>query len=136
MPVARIGVSIEPDLLKKLDNIVKEGGYSNRSQALSDLIRTSLSREAWKEATGDLLAAVAVLYDSHSSFATRRILEMQHDFYHDIRSSTHFHISETECLEVLVVSGRASRVRALVKALKSVKGVLHTDVVVMSRISS
>lgn len=136
MPVARIGVSIEPDLLKKLDKIVKKGGYSNRSQALSDLIRSSLAKEAWQEASGEILASIAVLYDSHSSFATRRILEMQHDFYEDIRSSTHFHISETECLEVLVVSGKASSVKTLVMRLKSVKGVLHTDVIPISRKSA
>ncbi len=136
MPVARIGVSIEPDLLKKLDKIVKKGGYSNRSQALSDLIRSSLSKEAWQEASGDMLAAIAVMYDSHSSFATRRILEMQHDFYEDIRSSTHFHISERECLEVLVVSGKASNIKNLVKNMKSVKGVQHTDVIPISRKSA
>ena len=61
---------------------------------------------------------------------------MQHDFYHEIRSSTHFHISETSCLEVLVVSGKVVKIKTLVKALKSVKGVLHSDVIPISRLES
>jgi CopG family nickel-responsive transcriptional regulator len=133
MPVARVGISIEPELLKELDRITRDGGYSNRSQALRDLIRSALSDRAWQSSSGSVLAAVTIFYDSASSFATRRILEMQHDFYKDIRSSTHFHISETRCLEVLVVSGKAARIDSLVKALKSVKGVLHADVILVSR---
>ena len=59
---------------------------------------------------------------------------MQHDFYHDIRSSTHFHISETSCLEVLVVSGKAASVKSLVNALKSIKGVMHADVIPIAKV--
>ena len=133
-PVARIGVSLEPNLLVELDRIVKEGGYSNRSQALRDLIRNALSAQEWQKSTGNVLAAVTIYYDSESSFATRRILEMQHEFYHDIRSSTHFHISETSCLEVLVVSGKAADIKSLVRSLKSVKGVMHADVILISKV--
>ncbi len=82
------------------------------------------------------MAAITIFYDSESSFATRRILEMQHDFYHEIISSTHFHISETRCLEVLVVSGKVVKIKTLIKALKSVKGVLHADVIPISRLKS
>lgn len=135
MPVARIGVSLEPDLLESLDRIASEGGYANRSQALRDLIRGALSSQAWQTAKGQVLAAIAIFYDSESSFATRKILELQHDFYHDIRSSTHFHVSESSCLEVLVASGAAKKIQALVKALKSVKGVMHTDVMLISRLT-
>ena len=133
MPVARVGISLEPELLKDLDRITKDGGYSNRSQALRDLIRSALSERAWQGSSGSVLATVTIFYDSASSFATRKILEMQHESLHEIRSSTHFHISETRCLEVLVVSGKAARIASLVKALKSVKGVLHADVIPISR---
>jgi len=127
-------VSLEPELLKALDRITKEGGFSNRSQALRGLIRGALSTQAWQTAKGHVLAAIAIFYDSESSLATRRILEMQHEFYRDIKSSTHFHISETSCLEVLVVSGAAKEMQTLVKALKSVKGVMHADVILVSQI--
>ena len=134
MPVSRIGVSLEPDLLKELDRITRDGGFANRSQALRDLIRGALSTQAWQTAKGRVLAAITIFYDNESSFATRRILEMQHRFYHDIMSSTHFHISETSCLEVLVVSGAAKEMQSLVKAFKSVKGVMHADVILVSQI--
>lgn len=119
-----------------MDRIVKNGGYSNRSQALRDLIRNALSAQEWQKTKGKVLAVVTIYYDSESSFATRRILEMQHEFYHDIRSSTHFHISETSCLEVLVVSGKAADVKSLVRALKSVKGVMHADVMLISKVTT
>src|SRR5437899_2638442 len=53
MPVARIGVSLEGPLLKAFDRLVRDGGYRSRSEALRNLIRTSLARrkvEAGREA--------------------------------------------------------------------------------------
>src|SRR2546430_9329330 len=44
MPVARIGVSLEGPLLKAFDRLVRDGGYRSRSEALRNLIRTSLAR--------------------------------------------------------------------------------------------
>lgn len=90
--------------------------------------------QSWQTAKGTVLAAIAVFYESESSFATRKILEMQHKFYREIKSSTHFHISETSCLEVIVVSGATKGVQTLVKAFKSVKGVMHADVILISQI--
>jgi len=101
---------------------------------LRDLTRNALSTQEWQMSKGEVLAAMTIYYSSESSFATRRILEMQHRHYSEIRSSTHFHISETSCFEVLVVSGKAEKIKSLVKSLKSVKGILHADVMPISNL--
>ena len=43
--ITRFGVSIEPDLLKKFDKIIKKEGYTNRSEAIRDMIRKNLITE-------------------------------------------------------------------------------------------
>lgn len=130
--VARIGVSLEPELLRELDVIVKERGYANRSQALRDLIRTVLIRKRWESKRSPVLATVTVMYDHRSGGITKRLLEKQHGFYHRIKSSTHVHLSQESCLEVLVAQGKATQLNRLVNELRGIKGVLHAEAVMVS----
>ncbi|MDP6126500.1 MAG: ribbon-helix-helix protein, CopG family, partial [Candidatus Latescibacteria bacterium] len=49
MPEAiRFGVSMDPDLLEKFDTLLEQKGYSNRSEALRDLIREALVEDQWE----------------------------------------------------------------------------------------
>ena len=43
--ITRFGVSIEPDLIKKFDKTIKKEGYTNRSEAIRDLIRKDIISE-------------------------------------------------------------------------------------------
>ena len=40
--VIRTGISFEPKLLKLFDRFIKEKGYTNRSEAINDIIRDRL----------------------------------------------------------------------------------------------
>lgn len=130
--VVRIGVSLEPELLRELDVIVKERGYANRSQALRDLIRTVLIRRRWESKRSPVVATVTVMYDHRSGGITKRLLEKQHEFYHRIKSSTHVHLSQESCLEVLVAQGKGTQLNRLVNELRGIKGVLHAEAVMAS----
>ena len=46
--ITRFGISIEPDLIKKFDTSIKKEGYTNRSEAIRDLIRKDLIAEKTK----------------------------------------------------------------------------------------
>ncbi|MFP4001349.1 MAG: ribbon-helix-helix protein, CopG family, partial [Thermoplasmata archaeon] len=46
----RFGVSVPQNLLEKFDDKLEEKMYSNRSEAIRDLIRDFLVKEKWKEA--------------------------------------------------------------------------------------
>ena len=57
MPI--ISVSLTSDLLRKLDNFMKERGYSSRSEAIRDAIRDSLSEyELSKFESGRVIATI------------------------------------------------------------------------------
>jgi len=49
MSVERVGVSFEPKLLSKFDTLIKKKGYSNRSEAIRDLIRKEILDSEIKE---------------------------------------------------------------------------------------
>jgi CopG family nickel-responsive transcriptional regulator len=54
-----------------------------------------------------------------------RLMGIQHLHHSQISSSMHIHLNTEQCLEVLVVSGKAGDVKRLSDELCSVRGVLH-----------
>ncbi|MBA3071584.1 MAG: ribbon-helix-helix protein, CopG family, partial [Nitrospirae bacterium] len=53
MAIIRFGISLDNALLKRFDSLIKRKGYSNRSEAVRDLIRDSLVMEEWESATAE-----------------------------------------------------------------------------------
>lgn len=129
MAVERIGVSLEGPLLDDFDLLVREKGYPSRSEALRDLIRQAMARQRW-EAGGKVVGTITFVYRHDVGMVTHRILHRQHDFLGTIRATTHIHLNEETCLEVLVVQGEAKQVAKLADRLRTVKGVLFAETAV------
>ncbi|HNR30363.1 MAG TPA: nickel-responsive transcriptional regulator NikR [Candidatus Hydrogenedentes bacterium] len=129
--VARLSFSIEKSLLDRLEKLVKEGRYENRSEFIRDLIRGRLVEQEWehdKEAVG----TITMLYDHHRRGLSEKLTEVQHDFHHDILASTHIHLDHALCAEIVIVRGRASRLKELADLLRRHKGVLHAALSISS----
>jgi len=118
----RFSISLEDDLLEPFDNYVVEHGYSNRSEAVRDLIRKALIKEEWAS-NSEVVGVVTMVYDHHRSQLQERITELQHDFYQLITSTTHIHMDHHNCLEVTIVKGKASQVQELASRLTALRGV-------------
>ncbi len=118
----RFSVSLEEELLAQFDDYITRHGYSNRSEAVRDLIRGKLIGEEWEQ-DSEVVGVVTLVYDHHQAKLQERITEAQHDFYHLITSSTHVHMDHHNCLEVTIVKGQASKVRALAETMIALRGV-------------
>lgn len=122
--LVRFGVSLEGSLLEKFDRLIGRRGYATRSEALRDLIRQELVKKEWEE-DQDVAGAITFVYDHHHRGLSSRLTDIQHDHQEIIISSQHIHLDHHNCLEIVAVRGRASRVQDLANALRSVKGVRH-----------
>ncbi|MBX5495158.1 MAG: nickel-responsive transcriptional regulator NikR [Bryobacteraceae bacterium] len=123
--LARIGVAIDADLLRKFDELITARGYNNRSEAFRDLIRDELVRKAWEGPDTQVVGTVTLVYNHHVRQLSDKLVDMQHGSYENILSTLHVHLDHDNCLEVLVVRGKASNVQRLADALISTKGVKH-----------
>lgn len=123
--LSRIGVSIDADLLDKFDRLIAQRGYTNRSEAFRDLIRDGLVEKAWESPDSHVVGTVTLVYDHHVRLLNEKLTGIQHDFHRSILSTLHVHLDHDNCLEVLVLRGRASEVRKVADALISTKGVKH-----------
>jgi len=121
----RIGVAIDSELLTQFDRLISQRGYTNRSEAFRDLIRDELVEQAWELPESHVVGTVTLVYDHHVRLLSEKLTELQHHHHRSILSTLHVHLDHDNCLEVLVVRGRAGEVRQIADALISTKGVKH-----------
>jgi CopG family nickel-responsive transcriptional regulator len=94
----RFGISIDERLLNRFDALIDEKGYSNRSEAIRDLIRNALVEEEWAR---------------------------ENSHHKEIISALHVHLDAHHCLEVVVIKGKAKKIKKLAEELIGTKGVKH-----------
>jgi CopG family nickel-responsive transcriptional regulator len=123
--LSRIGVAIDSDLLKKFDHLIASRGYTNRSEAFRDLIREELVQRTWERPESNVVGTVTLVYDHHVRLLNEKLTDLQHSHFHQILSTLHVHLDHDNCLEVLVVRGKAAAVKKIADALISTKGVKH-----------
>ena len=123
--LARIGVAIDSDLLSRFDQLIGERGYTNRSEAFRDLIRDELVQKSWESAESEVVGTVTLVYDHHVRMLNEKLTDLQHDHHKNILSTLHVHLDHDNCLEVLIVKGKAGMVQKIADALISTKGVKH-----------
>jgi len=124
MGVVRFSVSLEEELLNELDRFAKDNSFSNRSQALRNLIEKNIVEKKWH--CNNLVAgAIVLIYDHHKNEIVFRLNDIQHKYYDIILSSQHFHLNHNFCLEIIAVKGLAKKLTELSDKLISIKGISH-----------
>lgn len=118
----RFSISLEDNLLEIFDRHIKSRRYNNRSEAIRDLIRKAFVKEEW-EADKQVMGVISLVYDHHQHKLQEKVTEVQHDYHHHIVSTTHVHMDHNNCLEVIIVRGKAKEVQDLADRLIALKGV-------------
>lgn len=118
----RFTISMEEDLLNDFDAFMRDHHYQNRSEAIRDLIRSRSVQQEWA-ADKAVMGVISLVYDHHQRRLQEKITELQHDYHHQIVSTTHVHMDHDNCLEVIVIRGQAAVVQKLADSLISLRGV-------------
>jgi len=125
MGVIRFGISLENQLLERFDDLIGKKGYASRSEAIRDLIRNSLVTEEWESYTTEAVGTITLVYSHDTRELTDNLTDLQHRYHQSIMSAMHIHLDEHNCLEVIVVRGRAKDIKAISDRLIGTKGVKH-----------
>lgn len=127
----RFSISLEEKLLAIFDQHIRERSYSNRSEAIRDLIRKAFIKEQWQQ-DKQVIGVISLVYDHHQHKLQEKVTVVQHDYHHQIVSTTHVHMDHNNCLEVIVAKGRAKEVQDLTNRLAALKGVRDTNLAMSS----
>jgi len=131
MQIKRFGVSLEEGLLEKLDKLVIQNHFPNRSQAIRFLINESLVEKNWDE-NKIVAGAIVIVYDHHRRELQSKSTNLQHDYHDLILSVQHVHLDHHNCLETIAVKGKANKLRELADKLIGLKGIVHGKLVMTS----
>jgi CopG family nickel-responsive transcriptional regulator len=123
--LTRFGVSLDDDLLDRFDRMIQRKGYTNRSEALRDLIREALVRDQWDIGTTEAVGTLTLVYNHEVRELADKLTDLQHAHYRSIVSTLHVHLDPHHCLEVLVLRGKAAELKAIADRLIGTRGVQH-----------
>ncbi len=124
MSIVRFGVSLEKELLEALDNYASENHFTNRSQAIRNLINNNIVTSKWQ--CNNLVAgSITLVYDHHKRDLLTNLTDLQHDYHNVILSSQHFHLEKDLCMEIIAVKGKAAKLTELADKLIAIKGIQH-----------
>ena len=125
MTTTRFGISIDGGLLKRFDSLIENKGYSNRSEAIRDLIRDQLVSEQWEAGIEETAGTITLVYSHDTRELTDTLTDIQHRHHTAVVSTTHIHLDNHFCLEVLIVRGKGQELRKIADRLIGKKGVVH-----------
>lgn len=125
----RMSITIDEELAEMFERLLKRKGYSNRSEAVRDLVRRALVEQQWEEGQKTTVGTLTIVYDHGRPELARRLLEAGHEAHNMVMATMHVHLDETYCLEVMALKGKASKVRKYADQALGAKGVKHGDLV-------
>ena len=122
----RFTISLEDKLAQDFDAWIAERGYSNRSEAVRDLLRGELSRSLVETAQSvHCVACLSYVFNHHERELTERLAQIQHA-HHDLTvSAMHAHLDHDHCLETVILRGPTADVQRLADAITAERGVHH-----------
>lgn len=125
----RLTISLDDDLAEAFDELMRQRGYANRSEAIRDLLRRELGeKELASGETEECVAVLSYVFDHHERQLSTRLTGMQHD-HHDLAVATlHAHISHADCIETVILRGAPARVREFAHGVIAETGVRHGNV--------
>jgi CopG family nickel-responsive transcriptional regulator len=128
----RLTITIDDDLVAEVDDFIAKHGYANRSEAFRDLLRSGLEHSGVATAGNrHCIATLSYVYDHAARELPKRLTKDFHE-HHDLAQATlHVHIDHDSCLEVTVLKGRGTDVKAFADQIIAERGVRHGHVVMM-----
>ena len=122
----RITISLDSALARQFDEFINDQGYTNRSEAMRDLIRQRLETESLETVEdGFCMATLSYVYNHHELELASRITDAHHHHHELNLSSLHVHLDHDHCLEVAILRGPVKDVREFGKLMMSERGVRH-----------
>ncbi len=120
----RFSVAMPEDLLVKFDRLVARRGLAkNRSEVVRDLVREALVEDECSIPGRIVMGTLTIVYSHHANDLQEKLHHIQHHYLDVVISSTHVHVDEDNCLEVIIMKGETGDVQDIGNLILGTKGV-------------
>ena len=121
--VDRISLSLPGGLLTKFDALVEERGFESRSQAIAEMMARELDSHAKKNSQAVMTGTIMLVYEHSRGDLKRRLADIQYNYLAEVISSLHVLLESEHTMEVVLVQGKAKKLRQIANDLITCKGV-------------
>jgi len=122
--VERTSFSVSSALLSRFDDVIRKMGYEDRSRALQIAMTNFITEYTWTTEKGRAgVGAVLFTYSHRPHGLQEALVDIQHQYRDVVNSTTHIHLDETKCMEIISVRGQTARIQELAKKLMKTRGV-------------
>ena len=121
MPI--ISVSLTEKNVEDLESLQRDLGFGGRSEAIRAAMRTLLAETSERRSmVGQVDGVLIMINDACASGSI-------HDIYHDnhplIKTHVHNHLGNHKCMNMMVLSGDAEKINALLDQMHRLEGVAY-----------
>src|SRR5699024_12821440 len=112
-------------VMSKCACVVERTGDESRPEDVRDLVRDALLQHSWEKDEQLVAGSILLYYHHNKRNLMEELTKVQHDMHDHILATTHFHLDQANCLELIVVKGKAKEIQQLSNKLTSLKGVTY-----------
>jgi CopG family nickel-responsive transcriptional regulator len=124
--VKRVSIALDDKLFKEIEYAMSQIGETNRSRFIASIISEKIAELS----TTPVASIVVLVYDHEVGEVVKSLTEIQHDFRDIIRTTSHIHLDERNCIEVIHAVGEGERIKQLVTRISRVgRGLKYLRVV-------
>lgn len=109
--------------------VARRGIAKNRSEVVRDLVREALVEEECEMVGSEVMGSLTIVYDHHATDLQDKLHTIQHHYLKNVLTTTHVHIDEHFCLEVIILRGEATLVQDIGDMILGTKGVKNGKLV-------
>ena len=129
--LVRFSVAMPEELLMSFDAFVARRGLAkNRSEVVRDLVRDALVADEVGMPGTEVMGTLTIVFNHHASDVQEKLHVIQHGHFGMIVSTTHVHLDEDNCLEVIILRGETTDVHDIADQILGTKGVKNGGLVI------
>lgn len=130
--MVRFSISMDEENAAQLDELVRERGYANRSEAVRDMVRKALLEERWEKG-GQVMGVLITVFDHTRSLTHKGMTEGYHRHHDAVVTTLHLHLDERNCMEVSAITGDADAVKDIARDILRRPGLSFGKLVPVAR---
>ncbi len=123
-----ISMSLDEELLKKIDTVKKSVGFKGRSETIRSGIKILVNDIKEKERLKGHLACVLIIV--HEKKFENAIIKTTHRYEDIISTQVHNNICNDKCLEIFVLHGEADKIKNLFSDVRKNKKIEYVKLIV------
>jgi CopG family transcriptional regulator, nickel-responsive regulator len=123
----RFTISLDETLAVSFDELIRQRGYTTRSEAVRDILRTHLEQNREKQNDhSNCVANLSYVYNHRERELVARLAAIQHAHHELTVSTMHAHLDHDERIETVLLKGASKRVRAYAEEIMAERGIRHS----------